>query len=354
MTDHPPFPCPAVVLLGAGASRDAGLPTAMELTEALRRDIDSTGQEDLRRALGVILAGLAFRNASFGLPVNGPVDIETVLRVAEQLANRMVHPLSWYVAAWHSAIEALAPGGNGVVFSRLINAARESLRRELRTPDPKRVKYLGGVRHLLNVFGVPPALFTLNYDRCVEVALAYEGMPFTTGFRDGLWTPEEFEAVRVTRVYKLHGSFGWVRHPQRGLVDVESPGLADNINIVSGDVADELIFGADNKLRAVQPFLWLIHQFSEAVNACRYIITIGYGWRDDHINQIIDQHMATDPTKRLIIVSPSAEEVAGQRTEGPHRVLALSHGAKYALDEEDSIKGELEKLIKTSEHEAPF
>jgi len=314
--------------------------------------------------LGFILGGIAFRRGTDGLRINHTPDIETVLRVAQQLEERDRHPLASYVASWHSALERLSPGGNGVIFRRLMERARSILKDKLKVPDdPVRHKYLADVWKLGRPLGcaAPPTVFTLNYDLCLESALDYENKQYTTGFNDGLWTPSEFAASDRLRVYKLHGSFGWVRHPQNGFIyDRDRALQRSDIDILSADTPDELIFGTENKLKALQPFLWMVYRFYEAAIAARYIIAIGYGFNDEYINQIIGQGMASDPTKRLIVVGPGLDQSKIESAPGmsmfiyPSRTVFLSEGAKRALNELDTIVKKLTDLEAATQTTDPF
>jgi len=357
-------PEPAItILLGAGASKDAGLKLSAELTDELHSNVLQNKDEDLRRALGLILGAIAFRRSIEGTDRHAPTDIETVLRLAQQLAVRETHPLSGFVASWHSALEQIAPLGNGITFQRLIGRARDILRDALKEPeDHARLSYLANVRRLV----VPsdpqdnyPEVFTLNYDRCLELGLTYERTDFTTGFSEGRWDQTQFLKSSCVRIYKLHGSFGWVRHPENTILYDRDLALArTDIDIASYDTEDELIFGTDNKLRAVQPFLWMAYRLSEAVARSKFIVVIGYGFGDSYINQILSQGMATDPAKRLIAVGPRLSESDLERAEGlqylPERFHLIVEPARQALMDNDTVRKKIVELSRASEEERPF
>jgi hypothetical protein len=357
----------AIGMLGAGACKDAGLPTSLELTDRLEKSIEQQSDGDLRRALGMILGALAFRRGIEGSRIDAPVDIETVLRVAQQLERRIEHPLADFVASWNSALERLAPGGDGVVFRRLIQHSHEMLQAALETPnDATQVKYLAGLARLRKPWikddpnVSPPVIFTLNYDRCLETALEYDGnWAYTTGFRQGLWTPTEFDDATRVRIYKLHGSFGWVRNPETSLLYDRDAALdREDIDFLSPDTPDELIFGTENKLQALQPYLWLVHQFAQATTTCKYIVVVGYGFGDEYINQIIGQAMATDPSKRLIVVTPKFRPDRLEHASGllfyPERTTALENSAKDALHERDTVIACLDSLEGQVGGDSPF
>ena len=56
-----------------------------------------------------------------------------------------------------------------------------------------------------------------------------------------------------------------------------------------------LIFGTSNKLQYVDPFLFLAYQLRRwTIEAARLVVTIGYGFMDDHINEILGQALRQD------------------------------------------------------------
>jgi hypothetical protein len=357
-------PEPAVtILLGAGASKDAGLKLSAELTDELQTNVVKNKDEDLRRALGLILGAIAFRRSIEGLNVGEKTDIEIVFRIAQQLATRNTHPLASFVASWHSTLEQIAPSGNGIAFQRLMSRAREILVDALREPDdPSLLRYLANLSRLV-VPSQPvnnyPQVFTLNYDRCLERGLTYERIGFTTGFRDGRWEQSEFARRDCVRIYKLHGSFGWIRHPETTILyDRDQALTRADIDIASYDTEDELVFGTDNKLRAVQPFLWMAYRFSEAVAECRYIVVVGYGFGDSYINQILSQGMAGDPSKRLIAVGPGLTEGLLEKAEGlqylPERFRLIPETARTALLDKDSVLRMIREFDSEMRTESPF
>jgi hypothetical protein len=347
----------AVILLGAGASVDAQLPTAIELTRRLRVQIDDLGDAMLRRAFGLVVGGEAFRKGCAGEPFQEMIDIEMLLINASMLADKMSAPLAPYVAVWHWSVAQLDPHNDGTVFRRLIALGRALLGDELRVPnDNSQVKYLAeavtSLQRALPKQKGRPAIYTLNYDLCVEQALRYTNVPFTTGFRDGKWDPTEFDDPEKVSIVKLHGSFGWVRHPETKLLyDRDAALKRDDVDFVSDTIDDELIFAIDHKLQGKQPFLWMAHDFAERIAAARYVVVIGYGFRDDYVNQIIGHAMAIDTRKQLIVVGPSAGRgfLDGKPNLPvyPERTHYIPSGAKRALQDDDAVRKKIEELVKS-------
>ena len=95
-----------LVLLGAGASKDADVPTANEMTDTL---LDRAGEFDpeerhaLRFAVGTLVFGRALRNEH---PLGG-LNIEEVYNVLETLAERNRLEAAPLISSWHPLIEQL-------------------------------------------------------------------------------------------------------------------------------------------------------------------------------------------------------------------------------------------------------
>jgi hypothetical protein len=352
----------AVVLLGAGASVDAGLKTSLQLTAALRESVSGSSR-DLQKALGLILGGVALQRGGDGGDVTQPVDIETVLRVAQMLFDRARSPLAPFVGSWIPALEDLAPARSPSVFRQLMLHAQSLLRQSLKTPeDPTQLKYLAGISKLgsgkLEGLSKFPTVFTLNYDLCLERALEYEEVPFTTGFKTGVWTDSELDRDDCIKIYKLHGSLGWVRHKttlyERGALKDR-----EDVPVESDEIPDELIFAVDNKLKATQPFMWMMNRFWEHVAKAPVIVTVGYSYSDAHINEIIAQGMAAEPSRRLIAVGPNLDEPRLSSAPGfenyyPERTTILTDKAKQALMDSDTILKTLVELMSEKQKEVPF
>lgn len=350
-----------LVLLGAGASKDAGLPLALELTDELARYLQDRGDSAALDALNLIIGGLSFQGRVYGEGTSPQRDIETVLRVAQQLARRNEHPLATYVGSWHPALERLAPNGEGVVFDSLTDIAEEVIHECLRAPEAKsKFKYLEELWELGFDIGeqLPPMVFTLNYDLLLESALQHQNRSFTTGFADCVWSGVEFNDATRMRIFKLHGSFGWFRHEQTGVLYDRDKAL-DRLDITfeSAGTRDEVIFATDNKLRALQPFLWMFNEFDNAIARCRFVVTVGYGFNDEHINQIISNGMSVDESRHLVVVGPGLTEAILDRAPGfslkPQRTLFISKGAKETL-QGDHVRKKLAEIASQTTNEDPF
>lgn len=161
-------------------------------------------------------------------------------------------------------------------------------------------------------------VFTTNYDLCFENAAGKQGIVLIDGFsftEPRYFDPRFFtyDIVRrssyseeaasplpgVFHLYKLHGSVNWDR-------------IGTDIVVSTKPSADTaaLIYPARGKYQQtyIQPHLELVSQFFGAIrepNAC--LVTIGFGFNDDHLSEPVLAAVKSNPHLRLIVVSPSAE-----------------------------------------------
>jgi hypothetical protein len=94
-----------VVLLGAGASADAGIPTALEMLPKIRASlIKDPMWHFVGSAFDAVLGGLRQKQAIGGAPFP-ELDVETFFSALVELAERDQALLCTFVANWSSPIE---------------------------------------------------------------------------------------------------------------------------------------------------------------------------------------------------------------------------------------------------------
>ena len=77
-----------IILLGAGASVDAGIPTAIGMTEKMISHFKESGLTKELKVLTFIVGGLLFKAGIHGENPSSGVNIEEVFSAIELLANR--------------------------------------------------------------------------------------------------------------------------------------------------------------------------------------------------------------------------------------------------------------------------
>lgn len=357
------------LLAGAGLSVDAGLPTAVQLAEKLRKCLYDLSQstegtqsavskrEQGNRWLALynfLNGGIRFQEGVLNRNPDANVNIEQIAIAAEELQARMTNPLAAYSAGWHRRLEELERGDSSLLRS-FVEFTYSRLQEWLVLDDPKRVSYLRGLGELTNN-GAPLDIFTLNYDLCVETALAAAGLPFSNGFNEqGVWSPQAFDKEAKLRVYKLHGSLDWVDDQIYGLCSLQYPRHENAETIQGDDLRPLLIFGTLHKLSAREPFLTLAYHFSQQVLRTKVLSVIGYSFGDEHVNQIVEQGLKKNSDLRVLIISPHAEDIARQHRflDRNPRVSTVESTAKTALDER-LLADNVREILKDVRTEAPF
>lgn len=333
------------MLLGAGASVDAGIPASFGLTEALVKRIQRDSRTDLSSALHFVCGALIAYDAAEGESPYRGLDVERVFAAVELLAERHELEVTPFVAAWHPAVDgwdrqaasvplgfdrnfqravtddrrggfntpsrlimslirnATSQSATGFTYARLAGQMLNELRGLVATTR-KQVDYLGPlVRCGRRRQGVTIA--SLNYDLSVELAAEVAGVRCTTGIErwitDGTWK----WPTGGVRLLKLHGSIDWAWDRQEHV-----PGhLPRDVVTVSEEPTNEerrpvVVFGQRGKLRAAGPFLGLLGEFESHLAQADHLLVIGYSFRDDHVNEVIRRWTADDKTRMITAVDP--------------------------------------------------
>ena len=328
-----------MLLLGAGASAEAGIPTSYSMAPTMYSMLDRDSYE--ARALAFVVGGLLFQK---GVHCENPfegVDVEEVYDAVRLLADRNSAVPAPFIAAWHPFIEQLEKANAREKFSSRIYAPKFSQPMPPRMPqfhrafnetdrsrrtfseseeaesvkgvytslagtllqlvsrlvwiyEAQKVKYLAPI---LKLYAKQPRLIitTLNYDNTVELMTAANGVRCETGIAE--WIKAGQFSLQKEGLYllKLHGSANWKIHPIFQWMDQNSK--VPIIRVVGdSDMKDatvsqsSMIFGGHNKLTADGPFLDMLQAFkTEKLAKCNTLTIVGYSFRDDHINACIKQ-----------------------------------------------------------------
>ena len=98
-----------VILLGAGASAEAGVPTAYDMTkEILRRFQSNDYLHTHYRVLSFVLGGLLFKRGTKGInPLESGINVEELFNAVHLLGERNSLEASPFVGSWHAMVEEL-------------------------------------------------------------------------------------------------------------------------------------------------------------------------------------------------------------------------------------------------------
>ena len=325
-----------VLLLGAGASVDAGIPDSRtmiaELEELLSRDDRWDRFLDLYRYVRSAIFYADGLKGVFGGDVS--FNIERLVNVLSELHKRERRTLYPFVGAWNPKLLDVAGESFESVRrfrTRIIEVLRKSW---IALPRVEDAEYYSGIMRFQEEYGYPLRVFSLNYDLCVEQTCGREDVQM--GFAGRTWDWRLFDEASDDALplllYKLHGSTDWYFDDDGKVTYSDSPSTIPDDKVA-------LIFAAEYKLRYIDPFLFFAYELRRwTLDTARLIVSIGYGFSDDHINGILRQSLRQDATRRLLVVdaadvseSRTARRVADLLTVSQDQIRVDPSGAKQFL-----------------------
>jgi len=339
------------LLLGAGASHDAGLP----LTNALARDLvtklnDEQPSSTSTQLLNSIYAAMVNFSAARGGNPLAAVNVETMFSAIRLLRDRKDHEAAPFVLNWVRLADGHgdgAPYGGDFLRARqlargvaeafgdsagagdnLLDAVREVVRSEIGGSVPREafeelersllralvdllahpadLSYLNPLLDLAEAQAGGLDVVTLNYDLTVETAAAQRGVEVTRGVEvrqpgaDFDFSPRD----RMIRLVKLHGSLDFY------LETVEVPGgLPQKITKINQDPTDlmrdpALVIGQREKLETEGPTLALMRAFEDVMRRTDRLVIVGYSGGDAHVNAVIRDWINADTHRTIVVLDP--------------------------------------------------
>lgn len=345
------------VLLGAGASADAGLPLTSDLAATIveranRQDQIRRPSPDWVRALNAVYAGMIGYQGARGDNPLSAVNIETLISAIRLLRVRESHEVAPFVATWSPALSNFgtanpprragrdllksisnALGSSKIFFEEkraaqaVAEIAQAAIRPDLKKPFEEAESFI--LKTLVDILSAhddvsyfEPLLnlarqqdggvdvITLNYDLTVESAARNGDVRMNRGIDS--WRPGEqleFPPTNgVLNLMKLHGSLDWHRSPShdrshallaaRGIC-VAEPGEAHKER--NRDLP-WIVVGDRDKLGTEGPTLDLNFAARTALRRSRHLAVVGYSFGDPHINTIIRDWLAGDSSRTMSIL----------------------------------------------------
>lgn len=277
-----------IFLLGAGASKKAGMPLVNEFTT------------NLRNKLRELSSGSQRYDQIFELIARGDPAVED--NYEEFFKYLYLLPKTQTKGLQN--IVTIRPGYISLIgtAARLCMEIGGEVKRLLQLYQREAIYHLSYLQHFEDF--LPPKgrlkIFTLNYDCCVEEACRNR-IDITTGFdqNTGKWTPHLFETRKQgINLYKLHGSLRWFRK-DNSLYELS---FDQDLSTITPERID-LILGPGSKLQPDDPFLTLAYEFHRALQQSEVCAVIGYGFHDRYINEMLERAM--DDGLSVLDVNPT-------------------------------------------------
>jgi len=362
-------------LLGAGSSKDAGLPLAVEITDRIVEDIERT-YPCLLPLLRFVHGGICFGRGCSNKRPDDRVNIEEFLIACQNLATRSTSSLYPFVASWHeklTEVSRLPPevdeSGTTNAFEFVVRYCKNRLREWLTVNDTTKVKYFRNLKDF-TTSGFRLHIFTLNYDECVELALAHElgdiNGKWTTGFDHKGWKPDLFDNKKRrfdAILYKLHGSLDWVDDEELGVCSVKWP-MAERAEEIPDTYDSLLIFATAMKVIPRDPYLSLLVRFRSELLRCKCLVILGYSFGDDHVNMMLLEALRKRPGLQCVIANRKddaadylprtfREEIAKGRFHNIGHVNGVPIGVSAAL-ERDILLHKVIAVCEKATEDQPF
>lgn len=161
----------------------------------------------------------------------------------------------------------------------------------------------------------PLDIISVNYDTCVEQFCNVYKLNYQDGF-DLHWNPKVFEAESTDiRLYKLHGSVIWYRSDRAGYIKLPVMVQESSIQLITGEKAESLMLYPMQKWDYAEPLLELLVEMKRRIEAesCKFLIVVGYSFRDDHILRILWDAARKNRNLNLVIIDPKAYQIYSEK-----------------------------------------
>ncbi len=267
--------CPSAVRVPDGTSTKPLIPDTAGLTSRVR---------------SVLEASAEFRD-SFAIVARRLVDSGTAKPTIEEILSHV------------RAIAEIVGTGNidGLLKDVLVSLDAEICRLttevvkvdlpDINTPYHQLAAWVGGIQR-----AHPVEIFTPNYDLLAEQALEQVRIPYFDGFVGSKQTffdlpsmEQDTLPARWARLWKVHGSINWWRAPT-GEIERRMAGEEKDRQMI---YPSHLKYDQSRRM----PYLAMLDRLrSFLIRGQGVLITCGYSFADQHVNEVIVQGLSGNPT----------------------------------------------------------
>lgn len=338
-------------LLGAGASVDAGIKHAKDMTDDIERKIrNKQNFKEFKELYNYLKSSIIYQRGLEGAFEDQTVTIEELLDVLSYINQKHQNKLYPFIGGWNIHLLKVA-GEEFDKVAKLDKEVRRQLFEWINISNYDKAKYFRGFQKLAADIGSAIRVFTLNYDICIEKALDRTGFVVELGFNSNReWEATKFDSNENSDVdmylYKLHGSIDWKNDEKNSNILK----LCDN-----PQPNPEIIFGTTAKLSSVDPYLFYVHELRKySLNeALKFIVVVGYSFSDDHVNGLIGQAVTRSKNLKVLVIAPVSEDKKNsehQRISQKKEQIAnlLNIDSKRIKYENQTAKQFFEKQMKIS------
>ena len=286
-----------IFFLGAGCSKEADIPISNEMVSRIETKL--LNEDDWKPYTDLyyyLRSSIDYSEGIFGNFSNA-FNIERLLIVMGQIEQRDKNIIYPFIGSWNIRLPEVA----GKNFER-ITELKTLINKELYewvTPKNlvKKASYYKGFKKFSNSVGKTIRVFSLNYDQCFEKVVGEDDVEQGFDSKTYEWQQSNFDVDNkiLFKLYKLHGSINWYTDKHTGKL------MYSNHPVTN----PELIFGIDTKLRSSDPYFYYTSEFRRWLLSmdCKLIVTIGYSYADQYINDLIAQALINNPSRQVLNIS---------------------------------------------------
>lgn len=324
-----------IILIGAGASADAGIPVSSDMVERIEYLIKTNADwKNFEDIYYLIKSGVEY---SAGLNGNKAIfNVEVLMNDLNELIKKVDHPLYPFIGSWNIRFNEVVKD-DFTLLERFRLKIFNELKKWVQPNDLSKAAYLKKIAEFQSELNFPLRIFSLNYDLLLEKTLSTD---IERGFNDKKeWDYRRFVGSTDEHsiyLYKLHGSIDWERDEETQIVK----------SLDSIPEKPDLIFGTQYKLQYVDPYLFFMTQFRSYALEAKIIACFGYSFSDEHINAILSQSFKVHngKMKKLVVVSKDDNNSLEERIrknlnlETCENLRIERKPFKQFLEEEKSLK----------------
>lgn len=279
--------------LGAGASIEAGVPDTYSFVEEF---IKSIQDRDKKEKIETIINKLKGR-------YKPKIDIEDLLIILFKLLNKDKEPLLYFCADGNIKL-------NEYYEKEPLITDLKNFIKKRGIVNESRIGYFGPFLQFIDEYGTLDVI-SVNYDICMEqFCKAYKRV-----YQDGFgahWDPKTFEMEPLhIRLYKLHGSITWYQTDTWDYMKTDAMVETTKLGLYGGRSAENLVLYPIQKWDYAEPFLELLIRTIRVLesDSCKFLVVVGYSFRDDYIIRILWDVAKKNPELRLIFIDPRAYDI---------------------------------------------
>jgi len=286
-----------IFLIGAGCSKSAGIPVSDEMVQEVEKSLAEDSEwKKYTNLYNYLRSSIEYSEGIFG-NFGNIFNIERLLIIMNEIEKRDRNIIYPFIGSWNLRLSDVA----GQNFEKITELKRLIKDKLLEWTNPKeltkKAEYYKGFAKFHSEIAYPIRVFSLNYDLCFEKALGDDDVEQGFDPKTNEWQYSNFEELRKHFcLYKLHGSINWYTDKHSGKLMLSNHPVTN----------PELIFGIDTKLKSTDPYFFYTSEFRKWLlhKDCKLIVTIGYSFADEYINDLISQSIMNDNQKQLLVIVP--------------------------------------------------